>query len=175
MLPVGALISSGTLIFAGCGQNGMGRGIFMSTDYGLSWINRNQGFEYPPSVRCLIVANNYIFAGTDTQSVWRRAMSDIIGINKISEEIPSSFTLFQNYPNPFNPSTTINFEIPKSTLVKIAIFDISGKEIEVLINEQIKPGKYSVSWNASNYSSGVYFYKISAAGFIETKRMILLK
>ena len=98
-----------------------------------------------------------------------------IGINIISNEIPKEFNLFHNFPNPFNPSTQIKFDIPKTSYVILKIFDITGKESANLVNEELKAGKYSVDWNASDLPSGVYFYKIKSGNFTATKKMILLK
>ncbi len=85
------------------------------------------------------------------------------------------YKIEQNYPNPFNPTTNIIFAIPKSSNVKVTIFDIAGKELETLVNEQLQAGTYQTDWNASKYSSGVYFYRITAGSFSETKRMTLIK
>jgi hypothetical protein len=97
------------------------------------------------------------------------------GIEPISSNVPSSFALMQNYPNPFNPATTIRFDIAKSSFVKITVYDITGKELEVLGAENLKPGEYEVKWDAAKYSSGVYFYSIIADNFVQTKKMILTK
>lgn len=97
------------------------------------------------------------------------------GIQNISSETPSSFSLHQNYPNPFNPVTNIKFSIPKSSNVRIAVYNISGKEVDVLVNDNINAGTYQVSWNAERHSSGTYFCRMSANGFTETKRMTLIK
>lgn len=103
-----------------------------------------------------------------------------VGINQISSEIPSSFALQQNYPNPFNPSTKIKFSIPanvkrETANVKLGVYDVLGKEVATLVNEQLKPGTYEVEWDGSNYPSGVYFYKIISGDFVETKKMVLVK
>jgi len=98
-----------------------------------------------------------------------------IGINTISEDIPSSYSLKQNYPNPFNPVTNIRFDIPKSSFVSIKIYDVTGKEVETIVNENMQTGKYETQWNGSIYSSGVYFYKITTGDFTATKRMVLIK
>ncbi len=98
-----------------------------------------------------------------------------IGLVKISEEIPSDFNILQNYPNPFNPVTNIKFDIPKSSNVKISIFDILGKEISVLVNEELNPGTFEINWDASNFPSGVYFYMIETGDYSESKKMILIK
>jgi hypothetical protein len=99
----------------------------------------------------------------------------VVGITPISGEVPTSFALKQNFPNPFNPVTSIHFDIPKSSLVKISVYDIMGREVEVLADESVPAGKYEVKWDASKYSSGVYFYTLIAGNFTQTKKMILAK
>jgi len=103
----------------------------------------------------------------------------VIGIQPISNEIPASYKLFQNYPNPFNPTTKIKFSIPsvESGLraVSLNIYDISGKLVKKLIQEILKPGSYEITFDASSYSSGVYFYKLETNGFKVTKKMVLIK
>jgi hypothetical protein len=98
-----------------------------------------------------------------------------IGIKQIGSEIPADYELLQNYPNPFNPSTRINFSIPKSSSVKITVYDPLGREIETILNQNMKAGYYSAAWNSGNLPSGVYFYKIRAGEFTKTKKMILVK
>jgi hypothetical protein len=101
--------------------------------------------------------------------------SKSIGIEPISGNVPVSFSLLQNYPNPFNPSTTIRFDISKSSYVTVSVFDVTGRELEVLAAENVKAGEYRVVWDASKYSSGIYFYTLSAGEFRQTKKMILIK
>ncbi|MBS1493834.1 MAG: T9SS type A sorting domain-containing protein [Bacteroidetes bacterium] len=101
--------------------------------------------------------------------------STTIGVHNISTEIPGKFSLKQNYPNPFNPVTNINFEIPKESFVKITIYDNLGRVVDVLANERYNAGSYSVNFDASKLSSGIYFYKLEAGNFVETKSMILTK
>lgn len=96
-------------------------------------------------------------------------------IKRVSEYLPDSYVLCQNYPNPFNPSTNIKFNISKNSFVKLIVYDILGKEITTLVNEKLNLGSYSVDWNADEYPSGVYFYRIETDGFADTKRMLLLK
>jgi hypothetical protein len=104
-----------------------------------------------------------------------------IGIEPIGTEIPTKFDLFQNYPNPFNPVTKIKFDIPLSRGVSegrgvlLKIYDILGKEISSLVNEELKPGTYEIEWNAENIPSGVYFYSLITNDFTQTKRMVVLK
>ena len=106
--------------------------------------------------------------------------SSPIGIQPISTEIPKQFSMSQNYPNPFNPNTKIKFDIPanvkrETSNVRLIIFDILGREVAKLVDQRLQPGSYSVDWDASNYPSGVYFYRIQTDNFTETKKMILLK
>ncbi len=103
-----------------------------------------------------------------------------VEIKNISMEIPSGFSLSQNYPNPFNPVTRICFEIPdkvksQRSKVKLVIYDILGKEITTLVNEQLTPGTYEVTFDGSNLPSGVYFYQLRSNEFVETKKLVLLK
>ncbi|MBS1492327.1 MAG: T9SS type A sorting domain-containing protein [Bacteroidetes bacterium] len=96
-------------------------------------------------------------------------------INPISSEVPNNFSLKQNYPNPFNPTTKISFDIPASTDVKLSVYNSLGKEVQTLVNENLKAGKYEVSFNGNNLSSGVYYYRLSAGNFNISKVMTLIK
>jgi hypothetical protein len=92
-----------------------------------------------------------------------------------NQNTPTEFSLKQNYPNPFNPSTVIDYSIPLDEFVNITVYDVLGREAAVLINKYVKSGKYSVTFDASSLSSGIYFYKITSGSFTETKKMILQK
>ena len=96
------------------------------------------------------------------------------GINSVGE-IPNKFSLSQNYPNPFNPSTTIKFEVAKSTFVTLKVYDIMGREVMSLVNQNMNAGTYEYSLNMMNLTSGTYFYKMTAGSFSEVKKMIVLK
>lgn len=101
----------------------------------------------------------------------------ILQVQNISNITPYEFALYQNYPNPFNPRTNIKFSVSGSSSAQtfLSVFDILGREIEILVNETLKPGSYNVDWDATNYPSGVYFYKLSAGKFSETRKMVLIK
>jgi hypothetical protein len=99
----------------------------------------------------------------------------VIGIQPISNEIPSDFKLEQNYPNPFNNSSKFLVRISKLSRVKISVYDMLGREVGALVNEELKPGVYEVEFDGTNYPSGVYFYQLSAGEFRETKKMVLIK
>jgi len=105
----------------------------------------------------------------------RNKYATTIGITPISTIIPAKFNLSQNYPNPFNPSTRIKFALPKNEFVNIKIYDILGKEISTLVNENLTAGYYEVEFNANNLSSGMYFYKFESSTFTDVKRMVLIK
>lgn len=107
---------------------------------------------------------------------------NFIGIQPINSTLPKEFKLSQNYPNPFNPNTKIKFQLVKSDHAKLVIYDVLGREISVLVNEELKAGNYEVNWNAINYPSGVYFYRIeirqagsSTGVYFETRKMVLVK
>ena len=87
----------------------------------------------------------------------------------------NAFVLSQNYPNPFNPATTITYSLPKNSFVILKIYDLLGREITTLVNEEKQSGTYKVTWNAQNIPSGVYFYKIIASNYSKTNKMILLR
>jgi hypothetical protein len=91
------------------------------------------------------------------------------------EEVPTEYALYQNYPNPFNPTTTIEFDIPEKTNVKLVIYDILGREVETLIDKELEPGKYKINFTATNLPSGVYFYTLKTPKFTKTNKMLLIK
>jgi PKD repeat protein len=135
----------------------------------------------------------FSYNGTDSLSSQNQNFIFIVrhtvGIKVISPSVPSEFKLFQNYPNPFNPVTKIRFDLPSgfpstegrptgargNDRVVLKIFDILGKEIATLVNEQLQPGTYEVEWNATRCPSGVYFYRLTTGNFIETKKMLMIK
>src|SRR4030095_10205010 len=157
------------------GSNG---GIKRSTDNGLTWVTT----PTPPGVTNLTHFDFtqytnivYGYAVSSDGPVIRLidTLNVLTGIS--NNQIPVSYMLEQNYPNPFNPVTSISFSIPKAAFVKLSVFDAIGREVEVLVNETRKAGIYNESWDANNFTSGVYFYKLQTAEFTQTKKMILLK
>ena len=97
------------------------------------------------------------------------------GVEQTDDPLPRDFALEQNYPNPFNPQTEIQFVIRHSSVVNLSIHDLLGREIATLVNEKKAPGTYKVSWDASGFASGVYFYRLSTTGFTQTKKLVLLR
>jgi len=167
---------------------------YKSTDNGYSWYSMSFPSYFLISlthVDAIVVGNKvYAYAVSSYNSVTGGRIYrlidtvTLIGVKNISSEIPKSFTLYQNYPNPFNPVTKIKFEIPtpltppeggKAGLVSLNIYDVLGREVAILVNEQLKPGTYEVEFDGTKYSSGIYFYKIICNEFVETKKMLLIK
>ena len=105
------------------------------------------------------------------------AETGIVGVNpeRNINGLPDNFALLQNYPNPFNPSTKIRFQIAETVLVSLKVYDILGKEVKTLVNEELQPGIYNTEFDASALASGIYFYKLKAGSFVETKKMLLIK
>ncbi len=101
--------------------------------------------------------------------------SQSVGVIQQQNGIPEGFRLSQNYPNPFNPSTKISFSLPKSSFVKMAVYDITGREVETLVDMNMTAGTFEVDFDASKLTSGVYFYKITTEGFTDTRKMMLVK
>ncbi|MCI0449505.1 MAG: T9SS type A sorting domain-containing protein [Chlorobi bacterium] len=122
-----------------------------------------------------------LFVGNTKGGLYFYENWDLFGIQQIGNEVPNSFHLYQNYPNPFNPMTKIRFSIPPvgtgPRTVQLTIYDITGKQIAVLVNERLNAGTYEARWNASNYPSGVYFYKLAAGNgeFVQSRKMVLIK
>jgi hypothetical protein len=98
-----------------------------------------------------------------------------VGAQNISTGVPKVFSLAQNYPNPFNPTTSIKYSVPKTSLVKLVIYDLLGREVSTLVNSAKQPGNYEVEFDASNLASGAYFYRIEAGDFVDVKKMVLIK
>ena len=127
----------------------------------------------------LIATNpgNYtVNAGRSSPLRWDSASVNIV-ITDVSDnsQHPNEFRLYNNYPNPFNPTTIIRYSIPEASFTSIRIYNELGKEVSALVNETKSAGTYEVEFNASNLSSGVYYYKLQAGSFTETKKMILTK
>lgn len=99
----------------------------------------------------------------------------VTGVSNNDLKPISTYKLYNNYPNPFNPATTIEYKIPEPGLVTIKVYDILGREVQTLVDQQLQPGLYSVQFDGSNLASGIYFYRIKAGKFVQTKKLILLK
>ncbi len=148
--------------------------IFRTEDSGVTWSKVHVTSTAFAGFRKLAITDAYTYAVGYGGTVIRFGNSPI-GIENQNGETPTDFQLHQNYPNPFNPETKINFSIPKKSNVSIMVYDISGKEIQRLIDSEVDAGQHSVSFIGSNLSSGVYFYKLTVGDFTATKKMIVIK
>lgn len=153
-----------------------GDGIYYSTNSGLSWQRKNEGyFDNYNYISKFIRAGNYIYCGTYFGGLWKRPISDFVGIDNEQNIVPINYSLEQNYPNPFNSSTIIKYSVSKAADITIKIFDIIGREMVTLTEGYKIPGKYQVSFSGENLTSGIYFYRLEAKTYSETKKMIIIK
>ena len=149
--------------------NGM---TFLTTNGGTNWTFENAGCGIFHSV--WMAPNGKMFAVADMGEIMKNESIMTI-IETKTDETPISYTLYQNYPNPFNPTTKIKFQIMDYKFTTLKVYNILGKEVASLVNSNLKPGTYEVSFDGSMLSSGVYFYKLEAGNYISTKKMILIK
>ncbi len=155
-----------------------------STDAGVNWeadirLTNSYAESSSPSVALSgsvvhVVWQDYLDWNYDIYYK-RNPTGNPTGIQNISTETPSAYSLSQNYPNPFNPRTIVSFSLPVAGDVRLSVFDVTGREVEVLVNERLNAGKYEARFDGSRLTSGVYFYRLMTGDFAETKRMILLK
>jgi hypothetical protein len=150
--------------------------IVATTNGGSNWVS--QASNVTPNLRSsyfvstttgwIVGENGTIIKTTDGGGFFT-------GITTIGASAPETYKLYQNYPNPFNSSSKIKMQISKLGNVKLTVYDILGREIAALVNEQLAAGTYEVQWESTDHPSGVYFYKLTAGDFSQTKKMVLLK
>lgn len=153
----------------------IGGGVYLSEDNGETWqdirfnlINNNSYFN------CGEFIDNNIFVGTTLVGLWKIGIETITSVNSENNFL-TKYNLFQNYPNPFNPTTKISYELPIASNVKLTIFDCLGNKIETLIDGFQDQGFYTINFDASKLSSGIYFYQLKANNFISTRKMLVIK
>ena len=145
---------------------------WLSIDPGTGLITGTAPSQEEDTVVSINVMDQH--SNSDTQTFTLHVSNTITGV-ELNNNLPVTFYLSQNYPNPFNPSTTINYKIPKASLVTIKVYDILGRQVVELVNEEKPIGRYHVTFDASRLPSGIYFYSIKAGSFQQTKKMVLLK
>lgn len=158
------------------GGNNSGQSLIMKTiNGGSNWapMDFNLSTVLLLDVFFLNSTTGYITGRNGT--IIKTTSGGITGIHNISGNIPESYSLSQNYPNPFNPITNVEFRIPKSGFVNLTIYDAMGRVAETLVNSELKLGTFKADWDASRFVSGVYFYKLTASNFTQTKKMVLIK
>lgn len=153
-------------------------GLYSTTNLnGTSTVWTQEGATSIGNVVCdMVVArqsDGKVVVGTHGTGVYSTTVST--GIESETSSIPTSYALNQNYPNPFNPSTKIKFSLPSSENVKLTIYDITGRKVRELVNQDLSAGVHTVDFNASNLASGTYIYRIQAGSYVQSKKMILMK
>ena len=149
-------------------------GVFFTDNYGASWIELSDGL--PNTVAMHLdyhSATNMLRIGTFGRGIWETP--NPIGVINYNNEIPSAYSLSQNYPNPFNPLTIIKYQVSSPGFVKLAVYDMLGRELKAIVNEDQNAGTYTVQFDGTGLSSGTYFYRLAANNYTETKKMILVK
>jgi len=131
----------------------------------------------PPCARMPLIGDTLSLADQNTIRDWidEGAMNDITAIGDDGDQIPEKIALHQNYPNPFNPSTTISFSLPISSDVSLTILNLLGEEVATVASGHHSAGTHNVQWDATGHPSGVYFYKMQAGSYVETRRLILIR
>ncbi len=158
--------------------------IYFTSDNGNKWQIINTATIPDPyrenKFNCISVFGNYLFAGT-SEGIWRCSLSHITSVEN-EDRIFNNYDLLQNYPNPFNPTTKIEYSIPKASFAILKVYDLLGREVATLVNEEKSIGNYNVEFNGSALSSGIYFYRIAihsdklqAGDYSSVKKMILIK
>ncbi len=131
-------------------------------------------FRIPPATPYpMLVTDSTVFLVSGTSFGTTNPIST--GSNTISSEIPTEFKLYENYPNPFNPSTSIRYDIPANSFVKLIVYDVTGKEVATLVNETMTAGKYEAVWSGREFASGVYFARIEAGSYKHIVKMLMVK
>ena len=152
-------------------------GISLSTDNGANWTLVNEGMI--DSVTLAIgVSKTFAFVSGSSGSLWRRPLSELIGVVAVVEEealLPSRFNISQNYPNPFNPVTTLRFELSHASNTSLTIYDISGREVAELAKAYMKTGQHLVQWDAQHFPSGIYIARLVTPEYTRSIKMVLLK
>lgn len=152
-----------------------GTGIYLFSDNGDSLGTANEGLTDLHIHAFALDSAGYVYAGTDA-GVWRRPLSEMTtSVGPVTAEMPHQILMYQNFPNPLNPSTTIRYELPRSAIMRLSVYDILGREVSVLVNERKNAGSYEVKFDAAGLASGVYFYRLQAGDFTQTKRLLLVR
>jgi hypothetical protein len=154
-------------------------GMFRSKNNGSSWMQINSGLTNIKISTLALNSSDYIFAGTLGSAVFR-SIEPTTSIKEIGHQVNRTFILEQNYPNPFSQSTTIDFQLLNQSDVNLFIFDAFGQKVSTLIDENLKPGNYSVVWDGcgadgTRLSTGIYYYRFESNDNVETRQMIFLK
>jgi len=181
MFNIGCISNSGIAFTAGNNIDSSGLIGKISTaktsDYGLTWSVKDLNQYNLISGISLVDHNNFYMSGglNDAAVILKSTNGGNVFLNQTGIEVPTENILYQNYPNPFNSVTIIRFLVKDSRFVRMKVFELSGREVAILVNQNLKPGIYEVSFDRSNLSSGIYFYRLTSGDFSETKKLVLIK
>lgn len=148
-------------------------GIFVSEDAGATWQYSDSGLP-AVSVWEMKIVDTQLVVATHGRGVWTLDLPEAVEVGQ-EDEVPAHFQLHQNYPNPFNPATTITFEAPVASRVRIQVYDMAGRLVATIVDREYSAGLHNVEWDASRQASGVYHYRMEAAGSVQTRSMTLIK
>ncbi len=173
---ISSLVSSSQYLFAVV----VGRGVYVSPVSPISWTLANNGLTSPNLANTLVVMNNNVYLASGSAStgfgVWRRPVSQLTSVEPgLVVHVPSALGLHQNYPNPFNPSTTISYELARWENVHVAVYDLLGREVAILVDEAQNAGPYTVVWDASGFGSGSYFVRLRTHDDVHLRSMLLVR
>jgi hypothetical protein len=163
------IIDSNRVIFVGSFGE-----IYYTNNFGMSW-NRLDAYTKFSFGGIKFMNNHIAFTVGSRGLIMKLTSSNTIGINNLNNEISEQYILYQNYPNPFNPKTIINYQCPMFNYVSLKVYDALGKEVATLVNEKQNAGSYKVEFGGSAYPSGIYYYKLSAGEYSESRKMTLIK
>ena len=150
--------------------------ILISYDGGNSWDSFSDGLITDWTFSALAIKDQYIWALRDFMgNAYYRPLTEVTAVENENLTSPNGYALYQNYPNPFNPSTVISYQLLVNSYVSLKVYDILGKEVTTLVNEEKPAGEYIVEYNASEIPSGVYIYQLRAGNYVDTKKMLYLK
>lgn len=173
-LPFGVLVKSiafsGGNVFIGTYQNG----VYVLNENHLLYV-ADDGLPDNTDVEAIDVIDSDVYAGT-SRTLWRRPLSELVSrVVTVVSPPPFGYSLLQNYPNPFNPATTIRFQLPRDSQVTLKVYDVLGREVATLVNGVESAGRYRLVLDASRLPSGVYFYRLQAGKFTETRKLMVLR
>ena len=161
-----SLAISGTNIFAGTSKGG----IFLSTNNGGSWFQVNEGLPSNIYINALAISGDTIFAGTIGEGVWKRPLSEMLGINEILN--PKSQILISIFPNPVNSMLTVTYYISENSQLNLSIYDLTGRKLATLLNDFKPKGDYTLEYNAEDLKSGLYFLKATTNTTLSVSKFI---
>jgi hypothetical protein len=150
-------------------------GVFVSTNDGSTWTDVSAGLS-SKIVESLALNGKYLFAGTRGNAVWRRPVAEMMTSARSDANTgPVDFELLQNYPNPFNPTTTVEFDLPRTSRVSIMVYDLLGREVARLVDGMKESGRHRLTFNGKDLATGVYLLRMQADSYVETRKIVLLR